>query len=179
MIRFSLFDSAINWLCLVVAYWYGYLDSFMFILHTKYLLQKSSQHFSEFPIVCLIWYAWMKSSVMFKQQDTRWCGFRWSIPLSIDYVRNSCIDMAISILSCSYCICNRYRQNHRSILPEIPIVCMILYGWIQSSAMFKQQDLRWYGSQWSILISIDYVWSVSIHGLSRLLDIHIAYEIAI
>ena len=33
-------------------------------------------------------------------------------------VWNSCIDMAISILSCSYCICNRYWQNHRSILPN-------------------------------------------------------------
>ena len=143
--------------------------------------------------------------------------------------------MDISILSCSYCICNRYWQNHRSILPnfllfawfdelefnrlpcsnnkiyddaafadrfrcqlamfgirvliwlswllhvhtayiwqmvpkssqhsaEFPIVCMILYGWIQSSAMFKQQHVRWYDFQWSILISIDYVWSVYIHG---------------
>ena len=47
---------------------------------------------------------------------------------------------------------------------EFPIVCMILYGWIQSSAMFKQKDVRWYGFQWSILIPIDYVWSVYIHG---------------
>ena len=47
---------------------------------------------------------------------------------------------------------------------EFPIVCMNLYGWIQSSAMFKQQDVRWYGFQWSILISTDYVWSVYIHG---------------
>ena len=28
----------------------------------------------------------------------------------------------------------------------------------------KQQDVRWYGLQWSILISIDYDWSVYIHG---------------
>ena len=62
---------------------------------------------------------------------------------------------------------------------ELPIVCMIWYDWIQSSAMFKQQDVRWYGIQWSTLISIDYVWSVYIHGLSRLLDTHIAYEIAV
>ena len=47
---------------------------------------------------------------------------------------------------------------------EFPIVCMILYGWIQSSAMIKQQDVRWNGFQWSILISIEYVWSVYIHG---------------
>ena len=142
--------------------------------------------------------------------------------------------MAISILSCSYCICNRYWQNNPSILPnfllfawfdtlefnrlpcsnnkiyddadfanrfhyqlamfsireliwlswllhahvayitdgaktsqhsaEFPIVCLIWYDWIQSSAMFKQQGVQWYGFQWSILISIDYVWSVYIHG---------------
>ena len=47
---------------------------------------------------------------------------------------------------------------------EFPIVCLILYGWIQSTAMFKQKDVRWYGFQWSTLISIDYVWSVYIHG---------------
>ena len=53
-----------------------------------------------------------------KQRDVRWCGFRYSIPISIGYVWNSRIDMAISILPCSYCICNRYWQNHRSILPN-------------------------------------------------------------
>ena len=47
---------------------------------------------------------------------------------------------------------------------EFPIVCMIWYDWIQWSAVFKQQDVRWYGFQWSILVSIDYVWSVYIHG---------------
>ena len=47
---------------------------------------------------------------------------------------------------------------------EFSIVWIILYGWIQSSAMFKQQDIRWYGFQWPILISIGYVWSAYIHG---------------
>ena len=32
--------------------------------------------------------------------------------------------MAISILSCSYCICNRYWQNHRNILPNF-----LLFAW--------------------------------------------------
>ena len=32
--------------------------------------------------------------------------------------------MAISILSCSYCICNRYWQNHRSILSNF-----LLFAW--------------------------------------------------
>ena len=34
MMRISLIDSAINRLCLKFEYWYGYLDSFMHILHT-------------------------------------------------------------------------------------------------------------------------------------------------
>ena len=33
MMRISLVDSAINRLCLEFGYWYGYLDSFMLILH--------------------------------------------------------------------------------------------------------------------------------------------------
>ena len=33
MMRISLIDSAINWLCLKFGYWYGYLESFMLTLH--------------------------------------------------------------------------------------------------------------------------------------------------
>ena len=33
MMRFSIIDSTINWLFLELVYWYGYLDSFMLILH--------------------------------------------------------------------------------------------------------------------------------------------------
>ena len=35
--------------------------------------------------------------------------------------------MAISILSCSYCICSRYWQNHRSILPNF-----LLFAWFDT-----------------------------------------------
>ena len=35
--------------------------------------------------------------------------------------------MAISILSFSYCICNRYWQNHRSILPNF-----LLFAWLDT-----------------------------------------------
>ena len=35
--------------------------------------------------------------------------------------------MAISILSCSYCICNRYLQNHRSILSNL-----LLFAWFDT-----------------------------------------------
>ena len=80
----------------------------MLILHMKHILSKSSQHSSEFPIVFMIWYAWLKPSAMFKQQDVRWCDFRWSILISIGYVWNSCIDRAISTSWYSYCILNSH-----------------------------------------------------------------------
>ena len=35
MVRISLIDSAIIWLCLECVYWYGYLDSLILILHMK------------------------------------------------------------------------------------------------------------------------------------------------
>ena len=69
----------------------------------------------------MILYGWILSSAMIKQQDVRWCGFRWSIPLSFDYVWNSGIDRAITSPSCSYCVRNRYCQNHRSIHPNFPL----------------------------------------------------------
>ena len=84
MIQFSLIDSAINWLCLECVYWYGYLYSFMLILHMKQMEPKSFQHSAEFPIVCMIWYGWIQSSAMWKEQDVWWCGFQWWIPISID-----------------------------------------------------------------------------------------------
>ena len=34
--------------------------------------------------------------------------------------------MAISILSCAYCICNSYWQNHRSILPNLLLFALIV-----------------------------------------------------
>ena len=62
---------------------------------------------------------------------------------------------------------------------EFPIVCLTLDGWIQSSAMIKQQDVRWCGFRWSIPLLFDYVWNWVLIGLSRLLHAHIAYEIDI
>ena len=64
---------------------------------------------------------------MSKQRDVRWCGFRYSIPISIGYLWSACIDMAISTPSCSHCICNRYWQNHRSILPNF-----LLFAWFDT-----------------------------------------------
>ena len=73
----------------------GYLDSFMIMLHMKRIMPKSSLHFNEFSIVSMIWYDWIQSTAMHKQQDVRWCGFRFSIPISIEYVWSVHIDRAI------------------------------------------------------------------------------------
>ena len=64
---------------------------------------------------------------MSKHRDIRWCGFRYSIPISIGYLRHACIYMAISTPSCSYCIWNRYLQNHRCILPNF-----LLFAWFDA-----------------------------------------------
>ena len=82
---------------------------------------------SIFILFSMIWYCRIQSTAVSKERDVRWCGFRYSIPLSIDYVWESCINMDISILSRSYCICNRYWQNHRSILPNLP-----LFAWFDT-----------------------------------------------
>ena len=80
-----------------------------------------------FLLLSMIWYCRIQSPAVFKQRDVRWCGFCWSIPPSIDNVWNSCIDMAISTPSCSYCIWNRYWQNHRSIFPNF-----LLFAWFDT-----------------------------------------------
>ena len=80
-----------------------------------------------FLLFSMIWYCRIQSPAVSKQRDERRCGFRWSIPLSIDYVWNSVIDRAISTASCSYCIWNRYWQNHRSIFPNKP-----LFAWFDT-----------------------------------------------
>ena len=94
---------------------------------------------------------------------------------------NACTDMAISTPSCSYFIWNTYWQNHRSISPNFLLFAWFdtlefnRPPWIQSSAMFKQQDIRWCGYRWSIPLSIGYVWNSVLIWLSWLLHAHIAY----
>ena len=132
-----------------------------------------------FMLFSMIWYCRIQSAAVSKERDLRWCGFRKSIPLSIDYVLNSCIDMAISILSCSYCIYNRYWQNHRSILPNF-----LLFAWFNTIEFNRRlcSNTKMYDD----MVLNDRFWyqltmfEVCIFtGLSRLLDTHIAYEIAI
>ena len=80
-----------------------------------------------FLLFSMIWNCRIQSPAVSKQRDVRLCGFRYSIPMSIGYLWKLCIDMAISTPSCSHCIWNRYWQNHRSILPNLP-----LFAWFDT-----------------------------------------------
>ena len=141
---------------------------------------KSSPHSAEFPIAFfLIWYCWIQSSAVFKQQDVRWCRFRWSIPLSIDYVWNSAVDREISISSCSYCIWNRYLQNHLSILPNF-----LLFAWFYTvefnrlpCSNNKMYDDMVFADRLQYQLTMFEV--SALIGLSRLLDTHIVYGVVI
>ena len=97
------------------------------VIHKSLVLDGSLHYvqcvpYAEILQICLlfsmIWNCRFQSPAVSKQRDVRWCGFRNSIPISIGYLWNACIDLAISTPSCSYCIRNRYWQNHRSILPN-------------------------------------------------------------
>ena len=114
-----------------------------------------------FLLFSMTWYCRIQLPGVSKQPNIRWCGFWWSIPLSVDYVWFSSIDRLSGLLHAHIA----YEIGTAKIvaaLCRISIVCMIWYRWIQFSAMFKRHDERWCGFRWSIPISIDYVWSVYI-----------------
>ena len=124
----------------------------------------------------MIWCAWIQSPAVSKQQDARWYGFGWSIPLSFGNVCNLIIDMAISTPSCSYCIWNRYCQNHGSILPNF-----LLLEWFDTlefnrvpfsnNKMFDDVGFAYRFRYQLTIFEIRLL-----IGLSRLLHAHIAYE---
>ena len=149
----------------------------MLILHMKKRVPKSSPHSAEFSIVCMIWYGSIQSPVVSKQQDVRCCSFRWSIPLSIDYDWDSCIDIVLSTPSCSFCIWNRYCENHRRILPNF-----LLFLWFDTVEFNRlpcpndkmYEDLIFADRFRYPLIMFG---NEVLIGLSRLLHAHVAYEI--
>ena len=126
---------------------------------------------------CLAWFDTVESPAVSKQQYVRWCAFRWEIPLSIYYVWNWCIDRAISTTSCSYCIWNRYHQNHRCTLQN--------FQFFASFDTIEFNRLPWSNNK----IIDDAVFADRFRyqltmfgfreliGISRLIHTHIAYEI--
>ena len=115
---------------------------------------------TDVSIVSMISYSRIQSPAGSKQKDARLCGFRWSLPLSIDYVWNASIDRVISTPSCSYCIWNRYRQHHRSNLSN----SYCLHNLIRlNSIAWRVQTTRCSMMRFSLIpLTIDYVWNSSI-----------------
>ena len=138
------------------------------------------RHFCKFFLLFgMILYCRIQLPVVYKQRDVRRCSFRWSIPPSFDYVWNSSIDMAMSTPSCSYCVWNRYFQNHSSILSNL-----LLIAWFDTHEFSrlpcsnnKMNDDAVYANRFRYQLTMFEVFIFI--RLSRLLDTHIAYEIAI
>ena len=130
-------------------------------------------------LLSMIWYCRIQSLAVSKQRDARKCCFRWSIPLTIDYVWNSSFDKAISTHSCSYCISNRYSQNHRSIFPNF-----LLLAWFDTPE-FNRLPCSYNKRYNDVVFDDRFQYQLTMFevciltGLSRFLDTHIAYEIAI
>ena len=73
---YSLINSVINLLCFNFLYWYGYLDSFMLIMHMKQILPKNNRAIlSNFLLFSMTWYCLILLSAVSKRQDVRWCSF--------------------------------------------------------------------------------------------------------
>ena len=92
---------------------------------------------------------------------------------------NSSIDMAILTPSCSYCIYNRWCQNHRNIPPNF-----LLFAWFYTVDFNRRRCSN--NRMYDDMVFNDRFWyqltmfEVCIFTLlSRLHDTHIAYEIAI
>ena len=87
------------------------------------------------------------------------------------------IHIAMSTLSCSYCIWNRYFQNHRSIMPNF-----LLFAWFDTVELNRLPCLN--NKMYDDVVFADRFWyQLAIFrirlliGLYRLHHAHIAYEI--
>ena len=130
-----------------------------------------------FILFSMIWYCPIQSTAVSKERDVRRCGFRYSIPVSIDYVWKSCIDMDIWTPSCSYCIWNRYCQNHRSIFPNF-----LLFAWFDTLELNRLpcSNSKMYDDT---VFAIRFRYQLTMFGLrvliwlSRFFHVYIAYVI--
>ena len=108
----------------------------------------------------MIWYAWIQTSAMLKQQDGRCCGFSRSIPLSIDYVWNSSIDWAISTSSCSIA----YEIDTAKIAAALLWIFYCLNDLIRLNSIVSHVQTTkcmMIGFRCSIPLSIECVWNSS------------------
>ena len=167
---------------------FDWTDHSCIVIHKLLVLDVSLHYVQRVPCAAIlqifllfgmIWYCQIQLPAVSKQRDVRLYGFRWSIPLSIDYVCNLSIDRSISTPSCSYYIWNRYCQNHRSILPHF-----LLFSWLDTVEFNglpcpnnKMYDDVVFDNRFRFKLTMFEV--CILIWLSILFDTHIAYEIAI
>ena len=113
---------------------------------------------TDFVLFSMIWYCRVQSPAVSqrKMYDDVVFAHRFSYALTMFGNREL---IGLSRLLHAHIAYEKIQPKSSTNIVEFPTVCMIWYGWIQSSAMFKQKDVRWYIFRWSIAISIDYVWS--------------------
>ena len=128
---------------------------------------------------CLAWFDTVEFNRLPCQSNKMYddAGFADLIPLAIEYIWNSSIDRAISTPSLSYCIWNRYIQNHRSILPNFLLLASfdtVEFNRLPCSKNKKNNDAV-FGDRFRYELGM-FRFRLWI-GLSQRLDAHIAYEI--
>ena len=156
------------------------------VIHKALVLDRSLQYvqfgsFAEILQIVLffsiIWYCQVQSPAVSKRQYVRWCNFGWSIPLSIDRVWESSFDKVISTPSWSCCICNRYCQNHRLVLPNL--IMIVWFYTVDFNRLTCSSD-KLYDD---VVFADRFRYPLTMSGnrvmkrLSRLLHAHIAYAI--
>ena len=101
---------------------------------------------------------------MYKRQDVPWYSFRWSISLFIGYV---CYPVFIELSRLLYRHI-AYEIDTAKVIAtfwRISCMCLILYGWLQSYGVLKQQYVRWCNFRWSSPLSISYVWESNLYRI--------------
>ena len=124
-----------------------------------------------FILFRIIWYCRIQSPAVSKQRDVRWCDFRYSIPISIGYLWNACIDMAIStpyshiayeidthkiiaaLFRNSYCLLDLIRLNSIVCHYQTTRYTMMQFSLIDSANIWLCLEcIYWYGYLYSLIL---------------------------
>ena len=144
MMRFSLIDSAVNWL-------FGIREliglSRLIHAHIAYKIDICQNHSSILPNFLL--FAWFDTVEFNRLSCSNKKMYDEAVFADRFRYQFKCLKLGYwyPFLDCIMLILHTKQLVAKSSQhsAEFPIVCMIWYGWIQSSAMFKQHDVRWCG----------------------------------
>ena len=100
----------------------------------------------------MIWYCRIQLPAVSKQRDVPWCGFRRSIPLSIDYVWNTSIDRLSRLLHAdiAYEI-----DNAKIIAAFLPTFLLFLHDLIRLNSILRHVQPTKFTMMWFSMIDSD------------------------